>query len=178
MSLLAKYANLSTIIVCAIMLAGGLLVGDRKLRAMETGIETAMALAVSEKAVNEKQDKIIAEQTTILIQLAAQVENIYKRGLVVQGKALVLDVGDKPYVELNNRDPNGPTRLAGFEHVHVMNLTHPDMFEGEMEIEGSFANATPNYVMNISKAAGVLLHARPGDWIIVRVRPHFEAEDK
>jgi len=135
--------------------------------AMEVA-STAMKLIEGEKELNKKRDAILAE-------VANQVDNIYKRGLIVQGEALVLEIGDEPYIELNSRDPNGPTRLAGFDHLYIMNLTHPEMFEAEVDIgPTTFSNATPNYIMNISKAAGVLLHAKPGDWIIVRVMPHFE----
>ncbi len=169
-----KYANFATVITCVVMLAGGLVVSDRKIRGMESGISEARAMAVAEKVKNEEQDELLAQQQAQYAQLAPMIINIYKRGLIVQGKALVLDVGDEPYAELNSRDPNGPTRLKDFKSLSIINLTHPDMITDEMEIGGSFSNATPGYVMNLSKAAGELLHARPGTWIEVRAEPVFE----
>ena len=50
------------------------------------------------------------------------------------------------------------------------------MIKADVDIGPSFSNATPNYVMNISKAAGVLLHAQPGTWIEIRATPHFEED--
>lgn len=161
-------------IISVAIIIGGIVTGVSKVSAMELATTEAMAVATANAIAIKEEQKKTKQAITILTQLAAQVNNIYKRGLVVQGKALVLEIGDTPYIELNTRDPNGPSRLSGFGHLHVMNLTHPDLFEGEMEIGGSFSNATPGYVMNISKAAGVILHAAPGTWIVVRAKPHFE----
>ena len=157
------------------LVIGGILTGYSEIQGMNLRTAEAMAVASANKVAIEEEQKTNAQNTAILTQLAAQVANIYKRGLVVQGKALVLNVGDEPYVELNSRDPNGPTRLAGFDHLHVTNLTHPDMIMADMDIgPSSFSNATAGYVMNLSKAAGALLHAAPGTWIEVRAVPHFD----
>ncbi len=172
---LKKIGSLCGGLVSIVILIGIVLTGWSELQAMKAATAeamevatTAMILIEGEKELNEKRDVILA-------QLADQVNNIYKRGLIVQGRALVLDVGDKPYVELNSRDPNGPSRLAEFDHLHITNLTHPDLIKAEdVQIGPSFSNATQGYVMNLSKAAGALLHAQPGTWIEVRAVPHFE----
>ncbi len=175
MSSSGRYANFIAIGVGVIALVTAVTTFNSKVSAMELATSEVRAIAAANKVAIEEEQKTNARNTSILTQLAAQVDNIYKRGLIVQGKALVLEIGDEPYIELNSRDPNGPTRLAGFDHLHVMNLTHPEMFEAEVAIgPTTFSNATPNYVMNISKAAGELLHARPGDWILIRAMPHFE----
>ena len=171
---LTRIGTWAAAIISVAILVGGLLSGYSEVQAMKLATSEAMAVAAANKVAIEEEQKTNARNTSILTQLAAQVDNIYKRGLIVQGKALVLDVGDEVYVELNSRDPNGPTRLAGFEHLYVTNLTHPDMIMADMDIGPSFSNATPGYVMNISKAAGELLHAAPGTWIVVRIFPHFE----
>ena len=151
---------------------------DRGANAMEAGNSKALSAVEEERKKNGEQDELLAQQAAQYAALAPMIENIYKRGLIVQGKALVLDVGDEPYVELNTRGPGGPTRLKGFEFLHITNITHPDMFSEEMEIGGSFSNATSGYVMNLSKAAGELLHARPGTWIEIRAEPVFPEESK
>ncbi len=165
-------------LVSVAVLVGIPLTGYSKLMAMELATAEAMAVATTAAVEVEQNRKKIDMVMVLLTQQAAQVDNIYKRGLIVQGKALVLDVGDKPYVELNARDSNGPTRLADFEKLHITNLTHPDMLNGDVRIGPSFSNTTPGYVMNISKAAGVLLHAKPGTWIEVRAKPHFDEVGK
>ncbi len=175
MDLSGRYANLVGIGVGLVVLVTAITTFNSKVSAMELATSEVLAMASANAVAIEEEQKTNKQNTAILTQLAAQVANIYKRGLVVQGKALVLDVGDEPYVELNSRDPNGPTRLAGFDHLHVTNLTHPDMIVADMDVgPSSFSNATPNYVMNISKAAGALLHAQPGTWIEVRAVPHFD----
>jgi len=161
-------------IMAVVAVVGIPITGYSKVMAMELATAEVLAIAEANSMAIIEEQKKTNQAIIILTQLAIQVDNIYKRGLIVQGKALVLEIGDEPYVELNHRDPNGPARLSDFDHLHVMNLTHPDMFEGEMAIGASFSNATPGYVMNISKAAGVLLHAAPGTWIEVRAMPHFE----
>ncbi len=174
MEMSARLSNWATVAGCLAMILGTAWVGGRELQAMENAIAEN-----SDK--NEAQDKIllaIQEQqkllNKILVQQASQVENVYKRGLIVQGKALVLDVGDEPYIELNNWDPNGPNRLKGFKKIRITNLTHPDMIMTEVDIGPSMSNTTPGYVMNLSKGAGEILHARPGQWIEIRAIPVFE----
>lgn len=171
---LKKIGSLCGGLVSIVILIGIVLTGWSELQAMKLATAEAMAVASTAMTLVEGERELNKKRDVILAQLAEQVDNIYKRGLIVQGKALVLDVGDKPYVELNGRDPNGPTRLVGFEHVHITNLTHPDMIKAEVDIGPTFSNATPGYVMNLSKAAGALLHALPGTWIEVRATPHFE----
>jgi len=175
MELSGKLSNWSSFALFVLVLLGGLLAGDRKVQAMESAIK-------EQAKKNDEQDQIIktlaAQQQVMLTQQAqfgGMVESIYKRGLIVQGKALVLDVGEEPYVELNTFDPNGPTRLNAFQQVNLYNLTHPDMIlVKDVDIGASMSNQTPGYVMNLSKAAGELLHARPGTWIEIRATPVFE----
>jgi len=174
MELSGRYANFIAIGLGLIAFVTAVTTFNSKVSAMELATSEAMAVATVAKTMVEVERGKNEQRDEILAQLSAQVGNIYKRGLVIQGKALVLDVGDEPYVEINTRDPNGPVRLKGFEELHVTNLTHPDMIMGEMEIRGGFSNATPGYVFNLSKAAGELLHVRPGQWIEVRVEPIFD----
>jgi len=180
---LSKYANLATIITVAIMLASGLLVGDRKLRAMEVGIaaattaaKTAMAAAMLEREKNEKQDQVLEQLTKILTKQAQQVDGIYKRGLIIpKGKAFVMEAAGEAYIELNLLDV-GASRLKDFNVLKVTNMSHPDRPSATIRVGPSFTNTTPDYVMQLSTEAGLLLHANIDTWIQIRVEPIFEEE--
>ena len=170
-----KVGSLCGGIVSVILIIGIVLTGYSELQAMRAATAEAMEVASTAMILIEGERELNKKRDIILAQLAAQVENVYKRGLIVQGKALVLDVGDEPYVELNSWDPNGPSRLSSFEKVNLTNLTHPDMIVVTgVSIGPKMSNTTPGYVMNLSKAAGEMLHARPGQWIEIRATPVFE----
>ncbi len=157
------------------ILAAGLLTGYSEVQGMKLATSEAMAVASSALAVAVEERTRNEQRDAILTRLSEQVGNIYRRGLIVQGKALVMETGDEPYVELNGRDPNGPSRLSEFEHLNITNLTHPDLILAkDVAIGPTFSNATQGYVMNISRAAGELLHASPGAWIEVRAVPVYE----
>lgn len=171
---MGRIGTWAAVVLAIVAVIGIPIAGYSEVQAMKLATTEVKAIATANAIAITEEQKKTNQAIVILTQLAAQVDNIYKRGLIVQGKALVLEVGDTPYIELNSRDPNGPSRLLDFEHLHITNLTHPDLIKAEVDIGPTFSNATPGYVMNISKAAGALLHAQPGDWIIVRAMPHFE----
>ena len=170
---ISRYSNFATIGTCVLMLAAGLITSDRKLRAMEASIETALSMAEEEKEKNEQQDKTIADQTVILTKLEVLVGAIYERGLIIpKGKAFVMEAPGDAYLELNVSDV-GASRLLGFDRLKVTNMSHPDRPSAIIKVGPTFSNLTPDYVLQLSTEAGALLHAADGKWIQIRVEPVF-----
>lgn len=170
----SKYANVATIITCIGMIAGALVFGVTKVRAMELGISNAISAAETAAAKNEQQDMIIAAQTSVLAKLETLVTDIHRRGLIIpRGKAFVMDAPGDAYLELNISDP-GASRLLEFEFLKVTNMSNPDRPSAVIKVGPTFSNLTPDYVMQLSTEAGGLLHAAVGSWPNIRVEPIFE----
>ena len=132
--------------------------------------EMIQALLAQQQAQHQAQQQ--AQQQ--LLHQSAMIEDIYKRGLIIpKGKAFVMKAPGDPYVELNILD-TGASRLQQYQALKITNMSHPDRPVAIIKVGPVFTNATPDYVIQLSTEAGLLLHAQDGIWIQVRIEPVFK----
>lgn len=167
----------------AAFLGGVLLLGwtvRSELYAMEL-VETIQDEKIDKLSENVKELMLLKElimlQTTAQAAQNEKIDQIWRRGLRVLGKAYVLDSGDSPYLELNTWGANGPTRLVDFKKIQVTNVyAEGGRVTEAIRVGPTFNNSTPDWSINLSRAAGQLLHAGPNTWIEVLLVPVFDED--
>lgn len=113
-----------------------------------------------------------------------KLDSIYRRGLILEGKAHVMvDGNGGEYIQLNYEGTNIKSRYLDskgnplFNKVRITNTAHPEHPSEVFTVsQGTFAVFSKGYLCALSKEAGVKLRVKPEQWLDIKIEPIFDDE--
>ena len=165
---ISKYINLATVGTTIVLAIGGwigtYLYGEAK------SLYVAVQANTEQRIQNQQFQKILEQVAADVKNTNDDVKEIKRRQLTVQGKAHMETQGDDLTIKVNTI--GNAADYSKLSRARITNMSDPDQSSVVVNVIGTFRNVDADYLIMLSKQAGVRLGVRANvNTINVRIEP-------